>query len=226
MAAVELAGVSRHFGEGDRTRLVLDGVDFQAGEGEIVLILGPSGSGKTTLLTTLAGLTRPSSGVVHLFGKDLTQMPPDELQTLRARNIGFIFQNFLLIESMSGYENAELALRFAGWKARSAALRSREVFLELGIPHLGECRVATMSHGEKQRVAAARAFGPSPALILADEPTASLEYHQGQEVIRMLHDYIRAGGRTAIVTSHDTRLAELADRVFAIHDGRLSPAGP
>ncbi|NWJ42028.1 MAG: ATP-binding cassette domain-containing protein [Geothrix sp.] len=226
MAVVELAGVSRQFGEGEGRRLVLDRVDFQAEAGEIVLVLGPSGSGKTTLLTTLAGLTPPSSGQVRLFGRDLGGLHPDELQTLRARNIGFIFQNFLLIESLTGRENAELALRFAGWKAGPAAQRSREVFLSLGIPHLGECRAATMSHGEKQRVAAARAFGPSPGLILADEPTASLEFHQGQEVIRMLHEYIREGGRTAIVTSHDTRLAELADRVLSLQEGRLSPVAP
>jgi putative ABC transport system ATP-binding protein len=222
MGTVELAGLGKMVKEGNEERWILRGIDAVIERGELALLLGPSGSGKTSLLTVIAGLVAPSEGRVSVFGRLLSDLRDRELQAMRARRIGFIFQNFLLIDSFSGYQNAEISLRFAGFGRAEAERVARETFSGLGIGSLGPRKASDMSHGERQRVAVARALAASPELILADEPTASLESGQGARVIETIHSYVRESSATAIVSTHDGRLVARSDRVLELKDGRLN----
>ena len=222
MVTVELAGLGKMVKEGTEERWILKGIDAVIEKGELALLLGPSGSGKTSLLTVVAGLVEPSEGRVSVFGRRLSDLRDRELQAMRACKIGFIFQNFLLIDSFSGYQNAEISLRFAGFGRAEAERTARKTFSDLGIAALGPRKASGMSHGERQRVAVARALAASPELILADEPTASLESSQGAKVIETIHAYVRESGATAIVSTHDGRLVALSDRALELRDGRLA----
>jgi len=218
---VELAAVGKMIREGSEERWILRSVETAIETGELVLLLGPSGSGKTSLLTIIAGLVQPSEGEVRIFGRRLSGLHDRELQSMRAHRIGFIFQNFLLIDSFTGYQNAEMSLRFAGLGSADAERTARRTFAHLGIEALGPRKACKMSHGERQRVAVARALGTLPELILADEPTGSLDTGQGAQVIETIHAYVRERGATAIVASHDGRLAALSDRTLELKDGHL-----
>jgi putative ABC transport system ATP-binding protein len=183
--------------------------------------MGPSGSGKTTLLTLMAGLLRPTAGEVLLFGSNLEAFSPRALQQLRAQRLGFVFQTFHLIDALSVLDNVVLALRFAGVARGQARRRATEVLQSVRIDHLAKRFPAQLSQGEKQRVAVARAIANSADLILADEPTASLETTQGFEVIQLLHTYAKLQQACVIVTSHDLRLQAHADRIIRLEDGRM-----
>ena len=222
MGTVELAAVGKMIRERTEERWILKGIDAVIEKGELALLLGPSGSGKTSLLTIIAGLVEPSEGQVWVFGRRLSDLRDRELQAMRACRIGFIFQNFLLIDSFSGWQNAEISLRFAGFGRAEAERTARKTFADLGISDLGPRKASDMSHGERQSVAVARALAASPELVLADEPTASLESGQGAKVIETIHAYVRESGATAIVASHDGRLAALSDRTLELRDGRLN----
>ena len=221
MGTVELEGLGKRIREGTEERWILKDISAVIQKGELALLLGPSGSGKTSLLTIIAGLVEPSEGRVSVFDRSLSGLRDRELQAMRARRIGFIFQNFLLIDSFSGRQNAEIVLRFAGFRRAEAESTARKLFADLGITALGPRRASGMSHGERQRVAVARALAASPELILADEPTASLESGQGAKVVETIRAYVKERGATAIVASHDARLAALADRILELRDGRL-----
>jgi putative ABC transport system ATP-binding protein len=204
----------------------LDSVSFKAQTGQLHLLMGPSGSGKTTLLTMMAGLQRPTSGTVVLFGKRLTDYSPVDLQQLRARTMGFVFQDFQLIDSLNVFQNIALVLKFAGRSGSGARRMVDELLERFGIAYLRDRRPVKLSQGEKQRVAVARAVANNARLIIADEPTASLESAQGLGVIGLLRNYARHEQRCVIVASHDLRLVEYADTVQRIEDGVLrSPNG-
>jgi len=190
-------------------------------EGYLILILGPSGSGKTTLLTLVAGFAGPTSGKIKIFGNDLSRMSSKQLQSFRAEKIGFIFQNFLLLEWLTVEENVALVAEFAEGDGVSPRLKAQRALEKVGILHLAGRNPANLSQGEKQRVAIARASVNSPSLILADEPTASLESKQGFEIIKLLHSMAKQENRCVIVASHDLRLTDFADEIFIIEDGRF-----
>jgi putative ABC transport system ATP-binding protein len=196
-------------------------INFFAGKGELVLFLGPSGSGKTTLLTLIAGLIEPAEGDLFLFNKNITCYSKAELQKIRAEKIGFVFQNFLLIESLTGEENIRLVLKFAGANGRLADEKINYLFNRFGISYLLKKFPASMSQGEKQRVAVSRAIANDADLILADEPTASLELNQGYEIIELLNSYSKDEKKCVIVASHDLRLKEYADRIIFLEDGKI-----
>jgi putative ABC transport system ATP-binding protein len=219
---VTLVDVSKIFGKNGRKTVAVDKISFDSRPGEMVLFLGPSGSGKTTLLTLIAGLLPPSSGEVVLFGKPVERYSIRDLQLLRARQMGFVFQTFQLIDALTAEENIKLVLHFAGHQKQTAKEKASMLLHQLHIGHLADKLPTEMSQGEKQRVAVARAIANDPELILADEPTASLESTQGFEVIRLLYQYAKAHQRCVIVASHDLRLAEYADRVIRMADGRLT----
>jgi len=216
-------GLSKIFGANEHQTAAVRDVTFQAFPGELILLLGPSGSGKTTLLTLIAGLSRPTSGRVLLFGKDIESYASRELQRVRAHRVGFIFQTFLLIDSLTALENVEIVLRFNGRKTSERRKRARELLRQFGIEHLAAKFPQTMSQGEKQRVAVARAIGNDAALIIADEPTGSLETKQGFGIIELLRRLAKEQGKCVVVASHDLRLRDFADRIFRIEDGRLLP---
>jgi putative ABC transport system ATP-binding protein len=218
---VELRRVTKLFGSNDVKSVGVQDASFRAHAGELVLVAGPSGSGKTTMLTLIAGLLQPTSGTVSLFGRDISHYSSRDLQDLRARNIGFVFQTFHLIDALSAAENIGLVLRFAGEGSIRSKRRAFALLQKFRIDHLSLKYPSCMSQGEKQRVAVARAVANDADLIIADEPTACLEIHQGIEIIRLLHKYAAEEKRCVIVASHDTRIVELADRVLRLEDGIL-----
>lgn len=218
--------VTHTFVNSSEAAAVLKNVSLTVRVGELTLLLGRSGSGKTTLLSLAAGLLAPSSGRICLFGRDLASYRVAELQKLRATSMGFVFQTFRLIESLSATQNVALVLEFAGRSRREACNRARELLSQLGMGHLAHRKPAHFSQGEKQRVAIARALANSPSLILADEPTACLESKQGLEIIRLLHQHASKSHSSVLVTSHDMRLREYADRVCYLRDGTLIEMSP
>jgi putative ABC transport system ATP-binding protein len=217
-----LIDVSRTFGSAGHETVALKNASLEVRAGELVLLLGPSGSGKTTLLTIIAGLQRPTSGRVMLFGRPLGAYSAREMQRLRASSIGFIFQTFHLLESLSVLENVTLVARFAGVRRAEARRRAMDLLDRFGVDRLAGSSPRTLSQGEKQRVAVARALVNGAELILADEPTGSLATQQGFEVVRMIRDCVKNEGRCAVVVSHDERIAEFSDRVLHLRDGSLS----
>jgi putative ABC transport system ATP-binding protein len=224
-ALAELREVSKVYRSTGRDGAGVRNISMKIFEGELVLLLGPSGSGKTTLLTLMAGLLAPTGGVVLVEGRDLSCCSPAELQRLRARRIGVVFQAFNLIDSLTVAENIQIALGFGGMKSPEAALKARLLLAEFGIGHLAGERPDRLSHGEKQRLSVARAVANEPALILADEPTASLDSDNGLRVFRLLQYYARERGRGVVVATHDLRLQECADRVLCMRDGELCGPG-
>lgn len=196
-------------------------INLNAGRGELLLLLGPSGSGKTTLLTLMAGLLEPTTGRIFLYDQNISEMKPRELQQLRARKMGFIFQTFLLIDSLTAIQNIELVLRFAGRDKKYSKMKALELLKQFEIDQLAYKSPSSLSQGEKQRVAVARAIANNADLILADEPTASLETNQGMVIIELLHNYARHQNRCVIVASHDLRLKNYADRIIYLRDGEI-----
>jgi putative ABC transport system ATP-binding protein len=219
--AVRLANVSKVFGTNSHLTTAVRDVTLSAFAGELVLLLGPSGSGKTTLLTLMAGLIEPTEGRVLLFGSDVQRYSEDELQELRARRLGFIFQNFLLVDSLSVLENISLVLQFAGKGKAAARSAARGLLRQFALERFANAFPLRLSQGERQRVAIARAIANGANLITADEPTASLESGQGLVIIELLRSLAHEGNRGVIVASHDLRLVKFADRVVRLRDGAI-----
>jgi putative ABC transport system ATP-binding protein len=206
----------KEYDEGVTFRAVND-VSLDVARGEVVLIIGPNGSGKTTLLSMLGGLVRPTRGGVNVDGVALESMTERELESFRLRRVGFVFQTFRLLDALSVRENVQLVLDLAGEKRSADAILDR-----VGALHLAKRNTRVLSGGEKQRVAIARALANDPAIVLADEPTGSLDSAAGEAAITLLSDAARKDGRAVVIVSHDTRIAHHADRVVRISDGRVA----
>jgi putative ABC transport system ATP-binding protein len=187
--------------------------------GEIVLIMGPSGSGKTTLLSMLGALLRPSEGSIRLGGVEITKLTEHDLPALRAERIGFIFQDFNLMPSLTARENVEVSLNVMGVRGNDARRRAERLLRELGLGHRLDFLPAKLSGGENQRVAIARALANDPDLVLADEPTANLDSSIGREVMRRLREIARQRRQSVLIVSHDERIREFVDRVLWLEDG-------
>ena len=218
---LEVESLTKVFGSGRTLVRAVDGVSFETGSGEITLIMGPSGSGKTTLLTMIGALLRSTSGRVLIEGLDVAALPALELPRIRRQHIGFVFQTFNLLESLTARENVEVALNVAGVTGSSAARRARDLLVEAGLEGRLDFHARDLSGGEKQRVSIARALANHPPLLLADEPTANLDSRHGHEVMELLRDLARKQGSAVVVVSHDPRLRDIADRVLWLEDGRL-----
>ncbi len=202
-----------------RSIVVLDGVCFSAGHGESIAISGPSGSGKSTLLGLVAGLDRPSRGRVVVDGRDLAGMAPAELAAFRGRRMGFIFQSYRLLPSLTAEENVRVPLELAG---KPDAVGIARVWLaKVGLADRGRHVPARLSGGEQQRVAVARALAVEPALIFADEPTGNLDSATGGEITDLIFSLVRSQGSTLVLVSHDTALGQRADRQIRLRDGRI-----
>ena len=203
----------------ERIRALHD-VNVEAYPGGLTLITGPSGSGKTTLLNLLAGLDMPTSGSVHVDGKDLTTLSEWELAQLRRRRIGFVFQSFGLLPLLSAYENIELPLRIAQWGRRDRAERTEEILNLVGLGDRAGHRPYEMSGGEQQRVAVARAVVHRPALIIADEPTGELDSSTGAAIFTLLKNIVERENVAVIVASHDVTVASrFATAIKELRDG-------
>ena len=218
---VRIRRLEKTFGEGQTRVDAVRGLDLDLEAGEIVLVMGPSGSGKTTLLSMLGGLLRVTSGEIWINGTDIAALSERDLPQFRARAFGFIFQDFNLIAALSARENVEVALNIAGETGKPARLQARRLLESMGLAQRLDFPVEKLSGGEMQRVAIARAIANSPALILADEPTANLDSHHGAETMRLLRALAKEQATTVVIVSHDQRLREVADRVLWLEDGQL-----
>jgi ABC-type lipoprotein export system ATPase subunit len=213
--------VSKVYGSAGHRTTALSAVSVEAKAGELVLLLGPSGSGKTTLLTIIAGLEKPTAGEVTLFGRSIADYSQRQFQQLRAGSIGFVFQTFHLIDALSVLDNVLLVTRFARQPKDEARDRALGLLARFGVDKLATAWPRTLSQGEKQRVAVARALVNEAKLIIADEPTASLASQQGFEIVRLLRSFATDEKRCVVVASHDERISEFSDRVLRLRDGTL-----
>ena len=221
---IDARGVTKVYGSGALAYQALRGVDFSAREGEMVMLNGPSGSGKTTLLSILGCVLTPTGGSVKIFGHELMGVPQRKLPELRLAYIGFIFQGHNLLASLEARENVALPLRMRGWGARDAMKEADRLLERVGLADKTERRQDELSGGQKQRVAIARALAGNPPILLADEPTASLDAETGLAVTQLLKDLASADGHTAVVVTHDNRIFHLADRIVNIEDGHIVPS--
>ena len=212
-------GLRKTFRMGDTLVHALRGVDMAVEEGELVAILGASGSGKSTLLGLLGGLDTPTEGAVEIGGVDITKMNENELAEIRNEKIGFVFQFFNLVPTLTAVENVELPIQFSARPTVSSRSRAVELLNTVGLDSRLRHRPGQLSGGEQQRVALARALANSPDLILADEPTGNLDTDTGSAVLESLLEVRRSTGTTLIVVTHDTRVAGVADRVLTMQDG-------
>lgn len=221
---LQVKDLTKVFGSGRTEVRAVNDVTFDADAGVIALVMGPSGSGKTTLLTMIGALLRPTSGTVHINGLDITSLSERELPRLRRRYVGFIFQTFNLLESLSAAENVEVALNVAGVTGAAAKEHARQLLVDAGLEGRLDFKARDLSGGEKQRVSIARALANHPPLLLADEPTANLDSHHGREVMELLRDLAKKEGSAVVVVSHDPRLEDIADHVLWLEDGRIKDA--
>ena len=204
---------------GDRELTVLNDITFTLEPGGFAAIVGPSGSGKTTLLGLLAGLDRPTAGTVHLDGQELGALDEDERARLRGQKIGFVFQSFQLIPTLTARENVQVPLELRG---EAAADRADELLRRVGLGERGDHYPAQLSGGEQQRVALARAFSTRPRVLFADEPTGNLDAHTGAGIIDLMVELNRDLGTTLVLVTHDLDLAGRARRTIRLADGRVA----
>ena len=217
---IRLRQVSKQF-DGKRKVTALDGVELEVGRGEMVSIVGPSGSGKSTLLNLIGGLDRPSTGAVFIDGEDLSGLSDDALTHVRRDKIGFIFQFFNLLPTLSCLENVALPLHLRGWSRKKIDARARELLDLVGLGKRLDHLPEELSGGERQRVAIARALSIYPPILLADEPTGNLDTHTGAEILRLLHDLHDRLGATILIVTHDLRVAASCERKLSLCDGRI-----
>jgi putative ABC transport system ATP-binding protein len=217
-----VTGLGKSYAEGRQQRTVLRDVAFDIARGECVALLGRSGSGKSTLLNLLAGIDRPDTGEVAIMGRSITAMGEPELTLLRRRHIGFIYQFFNLIPTLTVAENLALPLELNGTPARERPGRIAALLGQVGLDGREDAFPDQLSGGEQQRVAIARAVIHEPALVLADEPTGNLDARTGNVVLELLGHLFRDQGRTLILVTHSRRVSEIAGRVLALDAGRLT----
>ncbi len=219
---ITLSQVSKTVMSGDQPLTILHPLDYRVSRGEFVAITGPSGSGKSTLLGLIAGLDAPSGGSISVDGREITGLGEDELARLRGEKIGFVFQFFHLIPSLTAFENVMVPMEIAG--RRDAAGRARLLLDEVGLRERGHHYPSQLSGGEQQRVALARALSNDPPILLADEPTGNLDSGNGHHVMDLLLDIRRSRSVTLVLATHDMTLASHADRVLRLRGGRLDDA--
>ncbi len=220
--AVTAANISKAYSQDSAVGVqAVTDVSLEVRRGEILLVSGPNGSGKTTLLSMLGCLVRPTWGRISVIGREVTALGQRDLTEFRLRHIGFIFQTFRLLDSLSVLENIELIVNLAGNRRPRSREHARSLLHELGISHRADFLPNALSGGEKQRAAIARALANDPALLLADEPTGSLDSHAGQATIELLTEAAQRRGKTVIIVSHDVRIQHYAHRVVRMEDGRI-----
>jgi putative ABC transport system ATP-binding protein len=216
---LELDGVTKVYGEQPPV-VALDGVSFSVRRGELVAIVGPSGSGKSTLLHVMGTLERPSGGVLRVDGVDAAELDDRELSRLRARGIGFVFQQFFLAEHATVQENVADGMLYAGVAAAERRRRADEALERVGLAHRATFKPTKLSGGERQRVAIARALVGRPAIVLADEPTGNLDSTNGASIMQLIHG-LNTDGATIVLITHDAGLADQLPRQIRMLDGRV-----
>lgn len=220
MSLIEVKNIYKIYNPGENEVRALDGISLSIDRGEFVAIIGQSGSGKSTLMNMLGLLDIPTSGTYLLDGEDVSHMNDNQLSEIRNKQIGFIFQGFNLISSLTAQANVELPLVYRGMRAEERHRLSLEALEKVGLSHRLTHLPKQMSGGQQQRVAIARAVAARPPIILADEPTGNLDSHSGEDVIKILTELYKEG-RTVIIITHDNSIAQRAKRVIKISDGQI-----
>ncbi len=219
--AVRIRGLTKHFGNGEQRVTALRGIDWDVYNGQMTLIVGPSGCGKTTLLSVIAGILDGDRGTVSVFGNELTTMRDRALTRFRARNIGFVFQQYNLLPALTAAENAAIPLVIAGWARQRAVRRAGEVLAAIGMGKKLQSLPSQLSGGQMQRVAIARALVHEPRLLVCDEPTAALDHDTGITVMELLREVAVRPDRAVVVVTHDNRVFSFGDRIAHMDDGSL-----
>lgn len=218
---LKLEDVTKVYGSGHAAVKAVDDVSLEVAPGEVIVIMGPSGSGKTTLLSIAGALLSPTSGRIWVSGEDLTHLGRGELSKVRLQHIGFVFQSFNLLQALTAIENVMVPMSLAGVPGTAARKRAQDLLTELGLGERLQHYPSELSGGEKQRVAVARSVANSPQLILADEPTGNLDSKSGHFVAELMGRIAKEQRRAVVIVSHDMRIADIADRVLWLEDGRL-----
>jgi len=219
--AIVARGIEMIYQSGAERFRALKNIDLDVKRGDIQLLMGPSGSGKTTLLSILAGILTPTAGSVSLLGEEIFKLSGSKLAHFRLQNIGFIFQGFNLFPALTAIENVEVALNLKGIRKGAARQQALGLLDQVGLSQQAKRHPQDLSGGQKQRVAIARALAGNPRLIMADEPTAALDSHNGHAVIELLRNLAKEKGRTVLIVTHDPRIIDVADSVAYLEDGVL-----
>jgi putative ABC transport system ATP-binding protein len=217
---IELKGVTKHYRLGDSVVKAVDGVDITINQGDFVAIIGPSGSGKSTMMNLVGALDMATKGDIFLDSQNIEHLPESVLAQIRGRKIGFIFQTFNLVPTLTAMENVMLPMMFQRTPLSARKKRARELLEEIGLGHRLNHLPKELSGGERQRVAICRALANDPEVILADEPTGNLDSKRGMEVVEMLQKFCKQG-KTIIMVTHDLEMAKHATKVFKLKDGKI-----
>jgi len=221
MSTVSVSGVEQIYRMGKRNVVhALRGTDLDVGDGEFVAIMGPSGSGKTTLLNVMGCLSRPTAGHVAVDGREISKLKDRDLDQIRSRTVGFVFQGATLIPTRTALENVMMAAEYAGVPRAHRRSRSREMLRKVGLAERGGQLASELSGGEQQRVAIARALVKEPKLVLADEPTGNLDSVTAEEIMELIRT-LRTAGQSIVMVTHDSKMAGYADRIVFLKDGRV-----
>lgn len=224
-SAIRVDSVVKEFPVGDTSIRVLHGIDADIRSGELTYLVGESGSGKTTLISIIAGILYPTQGRVEVFGTNIYTLSDADLVRFRLATIGFIFQQYNLLPTLTAAENAAVPLVAAGMRRAEAVERGRVLLDKLNIGNQADKLPRQLSGGQQQRVAIARALIHEPRLVVCDEPTAALDARSGRRVLDLLREVALASDRAVIIVTHDNRIFDLADRIIAMEDGRLTHDG-
>ncbi|MCE2683767.1 MAG: ABC transporter ATP-binding protein [Verrucomicrobiae bacterium] len=219
--AVRTRGIDMFFGEGETKVTALKQADFEANRGELIMLVGPSGCGKTTLLSVIAGTLTPQTGTVEVFGQRLDGLSQEELTTFRRKHLGFVFQSFNLIPTLTVLENVMVPLLIQGAAQDVAVAKARAMLEKVGLKGREDGRPNALSGGQQQRVAIARALVHEPSLLICDEPTSALDKDTGAQIMQMVRDLSRSPDRCVVVVTHDHRIFRFADRIAEMEDGRI-----
>ena len=219
--AVRCDDIVKTYGTGSSQVVALRGVDLDVKAGELLMLVGPSGCGKTTLISVIAGILDPDSGECHVFGQDLPRMGNSEKTRYRGQTIGFVFQAFNLLPTLTAAENASVPLLINGMKRREAVDRAKDMLSRVGLGDRTNAMPSQLSGGQQQRVAIARALVHGPRLIVCDEPTSALDEKTGHTVMELMREIALGEDRSLIVVTHDARIFSFADRIAKMNDGRV-----
>jgi len=217
---LNVSSLKKSYSSGSGSLTVLDDISFSIEEGETFAIVGPSGSGKTTLLGLSAGLDRPDSGTIELCGVEISTLNEDERALLRNKKVGFIFQDFQLLPTLTAQENVAVPLELQG--AKNASVKAEILLDKVGLADRMHHYPSQLSGGEQQRVALARAFSNTPSILFADEPTGELDEATGQKIIQLLFDLNKEAGTTLVIITHDMELARKTQRILRLKGGKIS----
>ena len=225
MPLMSMKGVTKDYKLGKTLVRALRGLDLEISKGEVVAIMGPSGSGKSTLMHILGALDIPTSGTATIDGSDLKNMKERQLVTFRGKKVGFVFQTFNLVQTLSALQNVELPMIFQGIGKSERIRKAKDLLTRVGLAERIRHKPNELSGGERQRVAVARALANDPEIILADEPTGNLDTETGQSILDLLKELSVNDGKTVIIVTHDPEAAAIADRIIRLRDGCVSTKG-